>query len=100
LDIDEIKWKSCGQENSFTHQKNNKLNKHSPVALPKIITISKQRGSLLISTFNKHINHVMKMINPRQMNKFHKLENDNGYQIYNRNCILFHRWITMKILIN
>lgn len=54
---------------------NNLIDKNElPITLPEIITISKQRGSLLIPYPHEHVDHIMKMIYLFQMHKFHKLK--------------------------
>ena len=45
-----------------------------PIALPEIITITKQCGSFLVPTSNKHVDHIMEMIHLCQMYTFHKLQ--------------------------
>lgn len=40
----------------------NQVNDYLPIALAKIVSISEQRCAFGIPTSNKHLNHVMKMV--------------------------------------
>lgn len=45
-----------------------------PIALAEVVTKTEQCGSFFISTFDEHINHIMKMVYTGQVYTLHHLE--------------------------